>query len=224
MRRSWVCLVAVLTVGCKKEAPSPLASTSARAPDPGPPKPKFGDQTRPPVDLRPQIAPPRERTPEEWRSAFEAVCNDTGRCDKYLVSAEIGAAPPAMAKELTQMCWEARKIATTKIKTFAAELAKIEATSRRAPYHGTPSCDEGARGERAALVALESSFGGFDRTTPERGDMRAALDAVGRCHECSPDHLAKCDEAKRLVTALTKTATAKQDVYCKEQLQAGGRK
>lgn len=225
MRRALLLLaVGVLSTGCKKEPPKPLSIASARALETGPAKVKFGDQTRPKVDLSPQMAPPRERTPEEWRAAFDKVCHPDGRCDKYLVSAEIQAAPAPMAKELTQRCWDARKAATLRIQGFAAELTKIEAESRRAPYHGTPGCVDAARKAIGSLAKMEETYKNLDRETPELPELRAALDATGKCHSCEPDHVAQCDTARRLIAEVRKNAAAKQDRYCKDLLKPAGSK
>lgn len=223
MRRSAL-LVAfgLLAAGCKKDPPKPMSIASARALETGPAKVKFGDQTRPKVDMTPRMAPPRERTPEEWRTAFDKVCHEEGRCDKYLVAAEIQAAPEPMAKELTKRCWDARKAATTRVRSFATELAKIEVESRRAAYHGTPGCVDAARSSNGSLAKMEQTYGKLDPDTPERSDMRAALDAVGKCHACDAEHVSRCDVAKRLILELQRTAAGKQDAYCKDLLKPAG--
>ena len=146
MRRLSLLVVAALALGgCKKDPPKELSLASARAADTRPSKPKFGDQTRPPVSLQPTMQAPRERTPEEWRTAFDVVCNERGRCDKHLVSAEIQAAPEPMAKELAKRCWDARKASTLRIKAFAAELSAVERTSQAAARLSSPTCIDAPR-------------------------------------------------------------------------------
>ena len=223
MRRPSLLVVAVLlAAGCQKDPPQTLALASAAAVATGPAKPKFGDQTRPKIDLAPQMEAPRERTPEEWRTAFDKVCHEEGRCDKYLVSAEIQAAPEPMAKELTKRCWDARKGATARLKVFAADLAKQEQVGRLDTKLSAPGCLDASRSGDHPLGRLEKAYSSADPLTPERPEMRAALNAVGNCQRCDPDHVKRCDEAKKLVLDLMKAATAKQDQYCKDLLKPAG--
>lgn len=224
MRRPVLVFVAVLAFGCKAPPP-PKVDLSARVVEPGPPQAVFGDQKRPPVDLNAARPEPKLMTPEQFETRFSEACNDRGKCNKYLVAAVIGGAPAPVAKNLTKMCWDLRKTVTGHLRAFATGLGRAEAAARYASYHRTPAnCLEAERNDRAALVALEKDYASFDRETPEAPEMRAALDAVGKCHACDPAHLAACDAAKKAIAVMQKTATAKQDPYCKDLLRAPGGK
>lgn len=201
--------------GCNKPRGNDLTATSVQLRDPGPPKPKFGDQTRPPINLDVKPVEARDRTPEEWLAAVDKLCGPDGHCDRMLVESQLRAAPAAIAKEMSKRCSVARAAGIARIKPFLAQLQALEAASRQANFHGAPSCAVDEANDRAGLAAAEKQIAAFPETTPEHAGMREALTTIGACHGCDPDFAKQCDDARAQLAALTRSVAERPDEFCK---------
>jgi hypothetical protein len=202
-------------VGCGKSPAKPLATSSARLADPGPPKPKFGDQTRPPLNLDIKPIEAHDRSPDEWYAALEKLCRPDGHCDRLLVESQLRAAPDAVAKEMSKRCTAARAAGLARVKPFVAQLQALELASRQAVYHGAPGCVVEENNDRAGLAAAEQQLTTFPVTTPEYAGLRESLTTIGACHACDPDFAQKCEEARQQLAEVAKSAAQRPDEFCK---------
>jgi hypothetical protein len=202
-------------VGCGKAPAKPLETTSARVVESGPPKPKFGDQTRPPINLDIKPTEAHERTTEEWYAAVDKLCRPDGHCDKLLVESQLRAAPDAVAKEMSKRCSAARAAGLARIKPFVAQLQALEVSSRQEAFHGAANCVVEEATDRAGLAAAEKQLATFPAPTPEYVGLRESLTAIGACHGCEPDFATKCDEARQQLAEVAKSAAQRPDEFCK---------